>query len=253
MKLNNDKCHLIVSGHKFENVWAKIGNCKIWESKEQTLLGVGIDRKLKFDDYVFNLCNKAGHKLSALARVSYYLTLEQRRALMKSFIESQFSYCPLAWMFHGRKANNRINHIHEQALRIVYKDENSTFNELLEKDKSCSVHHKNLQQFAIELYKVKNNFSTQIMNELFEFREVNYNLRNQTDFKKKQANTVSNGICSLRFFAAELWNMIPSDLKSLTSLELFKRKIKSWIPNCHCKPCLVYLRDIGYCTVEETM
>ena len=46
MKLNQDKCHLLVSGFKFENVWAKIGKTKIWESKQHKLLGVEIDRTL---------------------------------------------------------------------------------------------------------------------------------------------------------------------------------------------------------------
>ena len=51
MKLNDDKCHLLISGHKYENVWAQIGNSKIWESKAQKLLGVEIDRTLNFDEH----------------------------------------------------------------------------------------------------------------------------------------------------------------------------------------------------------
>ena len=122
MKLNQDKCHLLVAGHKHESVWAKIGEAKIWESHKQKLLGLVIDRNLNFDEYVFSLCKKAGRKLSALERISHYMSFDQRRVLLKGFVESQFGYCPLTWMFHSRKANSRINHIHERALRIVYKD-----------------------------------------------------------------------------------------------------------------------------------
>ena len=53
------------------------------------------------------------------------------RLLMKSFIESQFDYCPVIWMFHSRLLNNRINRLHERALRLVYKDSNLSFEELL--------------------------------------------------------------------------------------------------------------------------
>ena len=50
---------------------------------------------------------------------------------MKSFITSQFGYCPLIWMFHSRALNNKINSIHERALTITYNDSKSTFEELL--------------------------------------------------------------------------------------------------------------------------
>ena len=43
MKLNQEKCHLLVSGHKHENIWAKIGQTKIWESRKRKLQGVEID------------------------------------------------------------------------------------------------------------------------------------------------------------------------------------------------------------------
>ena len=117
MKLNQDKCHLLVSGHKHETVWAKIGETKIWESNKQKFLGVVIDRNLNFDEYVFDLCKKAGRKLSVLARLSNYMSFEKRKILLKAFVELQFGYCTLTWMFHGRRANSKINHIHERAIQ----------------------------------------------------------------------------------------------------------------------------------------
>ena len=68
MKLNEDKCHLFNSDHKFEAIWAKIGQTKIWQNKNQKLLGVIIDRQLNFDEHLISLCKKAGKKLRALAR-----------------------------------------------------------------------------------------------------------------------------------------------------------------------------------------
>ena len=82
--------------------------------------------------------------------------------LLWAFIESQFSYCPLIWMFHSRTLTNRL---HEKTLRIVYGDYKSTFDELLEKDSSFSIHHKNIQTLAIEISKFLNGPSPQIMNE----------------------------------------------------------------------------------------
>ena len=79
------------------------------------------------------------------------LNFEQRR-IFKSFIESQFKYCPLILMFCSRKANNKIKKLHERALRIAYQDDISTFEELLKKDNSFSIHHQNIQTLATEMY-----------------------------------------------------------------------------------------------------
>ena len=114
MKLNQDKCHLLISGFKYENAWAKIGKTKFWANKKQKLLGVEIDRTLRFDEHIASICRKAGKKLSVLARLSNFMCTNKESVLIKAFIESQFSYCPLTWMFHSRGVNNEINHLHER-------------------------------------------------------------------------------------------------------------------------------------------
>ena len=63
---------------------------------------------------------------------------------MRAFIENEFNYYPLTWMFQNRTLNNKINKLHERALRLTYEDENSTFSELLEKDKSVTFHERNI-------------------------------------------------------------------------------------------------------------
>ena len=141
MKLNEDKCHLLISGHKCEHVRAKIGNSRIWESRHEKLLGVTIDKKIKFNNHISDIFMKANRKLTALGQLSRYLPFAQRRLLMKSFIESQFACCPLVWMFHDRNLNNKINKLQERTLRLLYMDDYSTFNELLTKDGSVSVHY----------------------------------------------------------------------------------------------------------------
>ena len=73
-----------------------------------------------------------------------YLDFNHVRLLFKSFFESKFKYCPLTWIFYSRKTNNRINKLHERALRLVYNDYKSTFEDLLTKDGSFTVHHYNI-------------------------------------------------------------------------------------------------------------
>ena len=92
------------------------------------------------------------------------MNLAQRRSIMKAFICSQFGYCPLVWMFHSRKINNRVNSLHERALRVVYRDYNAT---LLSKDKSVTIHQRNLQLLATEIFKTKKELNGKIMEEIF--------------------------------------------------------------------------------------
>ena len=73
---------------------------------------------------------EGSQKLNALARVPYYMNLVQLRLITNAFIFSQFGYCPLVWLFHSRKLNNRINNIHKRVLRIVFRDYESTFKQL---------------------------------------------------------------------------------------------------------------------------
>ena len=87
MKLNTDKCHLIVSGYKLEQVWAQVGGEKIWESVNVKLLVVTIDRELKFDKHVSKICSKASRKLTVLARMSKFVTFEKTKTIFKSLVE----------------------------------------------------------------------------------------------------------------------------------------------------------------------
>ena len=71
-------------------------------------------------------------------------------------------------MFHSRTLNNRINSLQERCLRLVYNDNISSFNELLAKDGSICFHHRNIHVLDIKLFKLKNDFSPDFLNQVFE-------------------------------------------------------------------------------------
>ena len=100
MKANSDKSHLLLSCNEPSTL--VIDGSSIGTNIKEVLFGITIDRALKFDDHVNSLCKKACHLLNALAHLAPYMNLEEKRIIMKVFIESQFGYCPLAWMFHKR-------------------------------------------------------------------------------------------------------------------------------------------------------
>ena len=139
MVLNEDKCHFLMDGYRHEQLFANVGDAQVWESNDEVLLGITIDKEMKFKEHLTKLCKKVSRKISALARVSRCMTTEKRRVLFKSFVESQFGYCPLVWMFHNRDLEHKINKLHERALRIVYNDDQLSFHELLKLDNSLTL------------------------------------------------------------------------------------------------------------------
>ena len=168
------------------------------------------------------------------------LQFKQRKLLLNAFITSQFSYASVVWVFHHRKLNNWINHIHERTIRLVYKDYTSSFDELLFKDDCFRIHHRNLQKLAMEIFKVK-------LGIVFPIIENPYDLRNQTKFKSRNVNTVWYGIETASFFAPRIWNSMRRSYKGCSSVKEFKAKIKFCYPeNCPCKLCKNYIYQIGY-------
>ena len=166
MKANPNKFHLMLS-HPDENISVNVDSYQIKNSKSEKLLGITIDNKLSFNEHVSGLCMKASQKLHALARVANYMNTDKLRLIMKAFINAQFGYCPLVWMFHSRTLNNRINNIHERALRIVYRDRNTSFNELLSRDGTVTIHEHNIQVLATEMFKAYNGISPHILKDVF--------------------------------------------------------------------------------------
>ena len=219
LKANPDKCHLFVN--TTGNIRINVRNETISNSSNQKLLDIRFNSNFRFDDHVASLCKKASQKLNALTRVAQYMNLAQRRSIMKAFICSQFGYCPLVWIFHSRKLNTRINSLHERVLRVVYRDYNATFSELLTKDKSVTIHQRNLQLLATEIFKTKNEIQ-KLWKKYLHLKDVNYNLRNNTSLKIGNLKTIYYGTKSFANLGAKIWNFLPNEYKDLKSLSKFK-------------------------------
>ena len=127
----------------------------------------------------------------------------------------------------NRELNNKINRIHEQALRIVYRDKKSTFNENLEKDNSVKIHIKNIHVLVTEMFEVQKETSPAIMSKVFPITEQNYILRNNSNFVSHRANTIYYGSESLSHLGPKLWRILRDGYKKLSSLNEFKSKIKT--------------------------
>ena len=169
---------------------------------------------------------------------------------MQLFILSQFGYCPMVWMFHSRKLNDRINKIHKRALRIVYQDRISSFDDLLKKDESFTVHERNIQTLAIELYKVAYGLAPEIMRLVFPCNpEGKFPWDNI--FKTFNIKTVYWGTETLAHLGLRIWSIVPNDMKKLSNLSKFRKIIRTWKPHkCPCRTCKTYIKDLGFVNIS---
>ena len=205
-----------------------------------------MDSELKFEEHISKICNIVKKKLNVLHRIGSHMSLDKRKMLLRAFIESQFSYCTLIWMFHSRTCNNKINRLHEKALRTVYGDFKSKFDELLE-DSSFSIHHRNIKTLAIQTFKFLNGLSPKIMNEVFQIKSpAPYYLRDKHELYSRNPKTVAYGTESVSFMAPKIWSIVPQELKNSQSLYSFQKSIRKWKPNCPCRLCKTYLQRVGF-------
>ena len=121
MKLNTDKYHLTVLSYKHENVWANIGKDLIRESNDVKPLGIAFDKDPRFDKHVRKCFSKPNRKLSVLSIMAKLLSFNKSRTLFKAFVDSQFKYFVIVWMFHSRRTNDNINRLPERALELFMK------------------------------------------------------------------------------------------------------------------------------------
>ena len=250
LSLNEDKCQFLVIERpaNLRNEIAKINihNKTLDETKKGKLLGITFDNNINMNDHIKSICKKASNKLYALARISTYLNEHKRKILMKSFVISQFNYCPIIWMYCQRKSNNLINRIHERALRIAYNDYVSDFNTLLAKDDSVTIHERNIQALTLEIYKTINGLNPTFMTDIFQLKCSNYPLRRQ-NFVYPNPKTVAYGIDTFGFKGSKIWRSLPEKSRNAKDVKTFKRDIGTGFHNiCNCNLCKRYIPNLGY-------
>ena len=145
----------------------------------------------------------------------------------------------------------KINRLHERCLRTHYRDKQSPFEELLEKDTSVSIHEKNIQILATEMYKISKGIPSPQITELFARRNKHpYNLRHNATFLQSFVNSAPSGNESISYLGRKIWGMVPDTYKNIDSLYNSKMVIQEWKPeNCPCRICKAFVKNIGFCGI----
>ena len=171
MKANPKKFQFMILGKGTrQTIILNINNIKIRESQNVELLGLTIDNRLTFKDHINMLCRRANYKLHALRRIRKYLTLEKSKLLYNAFINNQFNYASIIWMFCRKQDYLEVEKIHYKALKIVY-NSNECYEELL----ICNIEvSKNKSLTEANPNFIKNYFS---------IKEITHSLRNRNVLK----------------------------------------------------------------------
>ena len=201
MVLNSGKGRFMCLRQNIVNETFVYDNIEMKNSKEEKILGVIIDNKLRFKSHVKNLCKKASQKIWAFSRLINYLNDSKKKIIFNALIKSQLSYCPLVWMFCSRQTNNKI---HERALRIVLSDYFSDFETMLLNMNDITIHHRNIQTLMIELFKIKYDLAPPIMDSLLNRRTICYNFRNLQEFPSERKRTVFYSLETISYRAPQL-------------------------------------------------
>ena len=149
---------------------------------------------------------------------------------MNAFFNAQFNYCPLVWMLHSRQKNNKVKHLHERCLRLIYNDKLPSYEELLEKDGSVSIHHKNIQSLAIEIFRTKHGQSPEIVSNIFAQTTQHYNSRQNRDLRIRSVKSVYHGSESISYLRPKIREIFPAKIKETNSFNSFKIEIRKWVP-----------------------
>ncbi len=124
-----------------------------------------------------------------------------------------------------------MENVQKRLIRNVYEDYESSYDELLLKSKLATLEVQRYRFIASEVYKALNNLSPIYIQELFEIKDLVYNLRDPIRTKVPKCSSVTYGLKSLRFLGNKIWNsLLINNIKMSESLCSFKKKIAKWQP-----------------------
>ena len=237
MEANPGKFQCIIADNKGLEIPIN-ENTVIQTESPVTLLGVLLDYKLNFNDHIALITRKATRQLNCLKRVAYALNTNIKLLLYKSFVMSNLNYCPAVWHLCGVQNTKKIEKIQFRALKFVFSDYTSSYDDLLDRAKMPSLELRRLRTIAIEVYKAYNNLSPGYISELFIRQTSGYNLRSGNAVRLRTNRTTNFGLHSFSHFGGMLWNAIPNEARRNTDLKTFKNFLYTWSgPQCQCSFC----------------
>jgi ribonucleases P/MRP protein subunit RPP40 len=234
MRANASKFQVMFISRNIERATGsiKIENTEMQASKSINILGVELDKSLKYSTHIDSICSQTGKQINALKRIRRHLEKKSLTTIYNSYINCNFNYCSIAWMLANKTNVEKLERTNKRALRLVTNNSYLRYEEMLEQEKQLSVYRRCLKTAAVMMYKVRNGTTPTYIKELFEEQRLAYDIRDNNKFVLPQFNTIKFGKNSFRYFGAKLWNYLPIEIKNMGSLNTFKSAVHRWLPTC---------------------
>ena len=211
----------------------KVNDTNIEASNSINILGIELDKDLKFQLQIDNICCQTGKQINALKRIRHYLDKKSRIIIYNSYINSNFSYCAAVWMFTNKCNREKLERTNKRALRFVTGKTHLSYEQMTDNLKQLNIYRKCVKVTAVLMYKIKNGLAPTYLSELFTPQESNYDMRDSNKFALPKYNTVKFGRNSFRYYGAKLWNQIPVNIKNSSSPNSFKSAVNKWLLTCN--------------------
>ena len=210
----------------------RICDAEIKPSNYVNILGVEIDKDLKFNLHIDEVCRSTGKQINALKRIKHFLEKGCKMTIYNSYINSNFNYCSIVWMLTNKCNMDKLERTNKRALRFATNKESLCYESICKDESQLTVFRKCVKSTAILMYKARKGIAPSYVNEMFQTQESQYEMRDNDRCMLPKYNTVSFGKNSIRYYGAKLWNNIPTTIKSSTSLNTFKSAINKWLLTC---------------------
>ena len=202
----------------------KANPVKVEASDDVLLLGITIDKKLTFKQDIENLFRKAQYKLHVLRRIRRFLTIKNGKILGNVFIDSQFNYAPLLWIFCRKTLYSKIEKIHHKTLKVIH-ESNDTYDKLLLQSNTVSVHQRSLRFLATEMYKSISKLNPEFMWFYVTHKDIPFSLRKGSTLGLPKTHSFYYSTNAAHPRGSLIWNNLLAVVKSSNSLFEFKNKI----------------------------
>ena len=178
-------------------------------------------------------------QLNAIKRLAWFMGSKERRVTVNSFILCHFNYCPLVWILCSNASQKKLKKVNERALRLALSDYTLSYDNLLVKAESTTIHIHSIRLLALEVYKTLHNLNPAFMKDYFLPKSISYILQRNDFLLVPKMKTTNYGIRTISFLGQKVWNSLPNEIKLSKNANQFKILIKDWYfeNKCACNVC----------------